>query len=197
MKQVILRLWMGVLLWLALSGYATVLPQNDDQPHPMSVHYSPKHVAGFIGLELGGGLTSEPKSAFNMSIHGGATFYYKDMQKELLNSVLGFFLNTSLYAGIALNYSFDRIAWGPKIGIAQLLGPIIIGLEASVYTPNNFREYDVRLYPFFGVSLLNIFSLTVGPARHVGGTPLAHVSSWRAYFIMRMPIELVRYFMSL
>ncbi|NIZ18420.1 hypothetical protein [Entomospira culicis] len=186
-----------LLILLPFNLYASGDDSPEDPPHPLSVHFSPKHTAGFIGIDLGGGLTQEPRSVFNGSIHGGITFYYKDMQAELMNSVMGLFLNTSLYAGFDLNVSKKRIAWAPKIGVAQLLGPIIIGLETFFYTPSNFQEYDIRLYPFFGVSILNIVSLTAGPALHVGGTKIDQISSWRVYFTIRMPIELIRYFMGL
>ncbi|NIZ40422.1 hypothetical protein PVA45_02695 [Entomospira entomophila] len=171
---------------------------NDSEEHPLSVHYKPKYVLGFFGVDIGGGLTQEPKSTFNMSVHGGITFFYKDLQKNLMSSVLGLFVNTSLYGGFDFNLSKSRFAWAPKIGVSQLLGPIIVGFETLFYTNNNFKTYDLRIFPYFGLSFVNIISLTVGPSMHVAGnTQLPQVSRWRAYLTIRVPIELIYYFMGL
>ncbi|NIZ47074.1 hypothetical protein PVA44_02610 [Entomospira nematocerorum] len=173
-------------------------PYDDTKEHPLSLQYKPKYVLGFFGVDIGGGLTQEPLSTFNMSVHGGITFFYKDLQKNLMSSVLGLFVNTSLYGGFDFNLSKSRFAWAPKIGVSQLLGPIIVGLETLFYTNNNFKTYDLRLFPYFGISYLNIFSITVGPSIHVAGNVhLPQVSRWRAYLTIRIPIELIYYFMGL
>lgn len=186
-------------MWtLAISADDQLPPEYEIPPkHPVSVHLSPKYISGFVGLDLGGGFTQEPLNSFNASIHGGITFYYKDMQKSLFNSVLGFFLNTSLYTGVDFNVSKGRFTWAPKIGIVQLLGPIILGIETLIYTPSNFKDYDVQLYPHFGLSILNIFSLSVGPNVHIGGTRIESIPRWSASFTIRVPIELIHYFMGL
>jgi hypothetical protein len=199
MKRYI-RYFLGILIFCLGSFAQSELPPEYTEIAPAREQmkpYSAKYVLPFVGLDIGGGFTQEPRGTFNFGVHGGITFLYRDMQSTLMDSVLALFLNTSLYAGVDFNLSVGRFTWAPKLGVAQLLGPIMLGVEASVSTPSAFQSFDVRIQPYFGLSLLNIFTFTVGPNFHVGGTNLSQIPRWRAYFTIRLPIELISYFSNL
>lgn len=189
-----------LLLYLCMAGYAQdKVPAESDETHtpPLTAHFKPKYMTGFVGLDLGGGVTAEPNTAFIGGIQAGITFFYKDMQASLMATMMGLVLNTSLYGGVDFSVAQGRFAWAPKVGVVQLLGFVLVGFEAQFYTPKFFQQHDIRLHPYLGLTLVNMLSVTVGPSIPVGPNQLPQVSRWRATFTIRIPFEFLYYMMGL
>lgn len=193
--------WLQILLLFTLfssMAYAQAPVSQEPRLEPttsenFTTTHRPRYFMPFIGIDLGAGITGEPRAAFNAAFHAGLTFFYRDIQGSLLGTIMGIFLHTSIYAGFDFGLSNQRFNWAPKIGILQTIGPFVIGLESLYYTSNNFRTTDIRLNPYVGLTMLNIITLSVGPNIHIAGTELASVSRWRAYFTIRIPIDLIYY----
>ncbi len=170
----------------------TAMPVMADYTYIASGPVPSQYTMPFVGMDLGAGIVLGNNVGFYGAVYGGVTFFYSDLKYDLVNMVQGLFMNTSLLAGFALQHSTHGLVWAPTLSVIQVLGPLILGLTTAVYTPSNFSTFDVRLYPHFGLTWLNVLSLTTGPNLHVAGDRLSQVATWKVAFSLRFPIDLLR-----
>jgi hypothetical protein len=150
----------------------------------MSAFASDVEVWPFVGASLGFGTNATYNGVFVGDLQAGVSLDTGVFLLPLLTS--------SLYTGLEINAAKEGFAWAPKIGISQLVGFCIVGVEATFYTPSNFSQLDIRLQPYFGLSLMGIFSVIAGYNFHLHGATLPQVANVRARFLLRLPLPLSR-----